>query len=1009
MIKQLTTNSADRTANLGGSVWHRWDPHIHAPGTQKADKFDSTEDVLDRYVASINECDPPIRALGITDYLVLDSYKEILRRSIAGELPGVDLVFANIELRFAINAGKGSPINVHLLVNPKDSDHVERIERFLAELKFDFQGEDYGCTKAELIRLGYAFRKNVENERHALRLGVEQSKITPQNLNAAFKKSKWARQNVLVALDSGSSQGVSQLQEDGLKALREELQRASHIIFSANPKDRDYWCGNGVDSIEELKNKYGSLKPCLHGSDAHEMDDIGKPEKDRFCWMRGDVTFETLQQVCFEPAGRVHIGPNPPSAGRSSNTIRSVGVANASWMKTSSLAINDGLVAIVGARGSGKTALVEMIAAGANSVDKSHAKRSFLDRAKNHLIETRSTLKWGNGEETSDSVHLPSLLETSEAPRVRYLSQQFVDQLCSSDGLADELVEAIEDVIFAAHPPDARLGAQSFRELRELKTQSVHRRITHHREQLRSISEEISEQDELKRGLLDLQKMRDADAAAIGRLKTDRIELTPTENKDLLEDLEAVRQAAERKSQAIAHLERRDLKLSSLREEAKQFRDDEAAVLLDRLKEDYREACLNDSQWSAFKLKHEGDVDAMLQAQLTAVRAEIIDNKGPQEGEVSEVPVEDLSSSPSLIPAGAGLESLTYSLLLKEQARLEAKIGVDADRRKRYLEISGKISRAESALGELERKIENAHSAKDKIDQLLERRQKSYLALLKEIDAEEKALTKLYKPLQDRLQTENGTLGSLVFSVRRLANVSEWAEAGERLFDRSRQGPFQGIGSLTARAEEGLSDVWADGDAEEIAAAMAKFRETYGSDFWKHAFRDALKSPDSRKTWFAQVSDWLYSTDHVSVTYGLEYEGLDIAQLSPGTRGIVLLLLYLSIDVDDERPLVIDQPEENLDPESIYKELVGRFKEAKTRRQIIIVTHNANLVVNTDADQVIVARRGVHHANALPDISYVSGGLENPDIRKAVCDILEGGKDAFTERAKRLRIEFGEV
>jgi len=118
--------------------------------------------------------------------------------------------------------------------------------------------------------------------------------------------------------------------------------------------------------------------------------------------------------------------------------------------------------------------------------------------------------------------------------------------------------------------------------------------------------------------------------------------------------------------------------------------------------------------------------------------------------------------------------------------------------------------------------------------------------------------------------------------------------------------------------------------------------------------------------------------------------------------------LYMSIDTDDERPLVIDQTEENLDPESIYKELVGRFKEAKSRRQIIIVTHNANLVVNTDADQVIVAKRGAHRANALPDITYTCGGLENPEIRTAVCDILEGGKDAFTERAKRLRIEFGE-
>jgi len=134
------------------------------------------------------------------------------------------------------------------------------------------------------------------------------------------------------------------------------------------------------------------------------------------------------------------------------------------------------------------------------------------------------------------------------------------------------------------------------------------------------------------------------------------------------------------------------------------------------------------------------------------------------------------------------------------------------------------------------------------------------------------------------------------------------------------------------------------------------------------------------------------------------HDGVDIEQLSPGTRGIVLLLLYLSIDTEDDRPLLIDQPEENLDPKSIFVELVGRFKAAKQRRQIIIVTHNANLVVNADADQVIVATAGSHRPGQLPLIQYVSGGLENPEIRQHVCEILEGGELAFKERARRLRV-----
>jgi hypothetical protein len=70
-----------------------------------------------------------------------------------------------------------------------------------------------------------------------------------------------------------------------------------------------------------------------------------------------------------------------------------------------------------------------------------------------------------------------------------------------------------------------------------------------------------------------------------------------------------------------------------------------------------------------------------------------------------------------------------------------------------------------------------------------------------------------------------------------------------------------------------------------------------------------------------------------------------------------------------------------------------------------MVTHNANLVVNTDVDQVIVARCGKLEEGKLPELYYQSGGLEHPAIRKAVCEVLEGGAEAFKQRARRLRIK----
>jgi energy-coupling factor transporter ATP-binding protein EcfA2 len=169
----------------------------------------------------------------------------------------------------------------------------------------------------------------------------------------------------------------------------------------------------------------------------------------------------------------------------------------------------------------------------------------------------------------------------------------------------------------------------------------------------------------------------------------------------------------------------------------------------------------------------------------------------------------------------------------------------------------------------------------------------------------------------------------------------------------------------------------------------------------------AATEKSEHRAWLKQLAHWLYSADHIRVRYEIEYDGVDIRKLSPGTRGIVPLLLYLALDSADDRPLVIDQPEENLDPKSVFDELVSLFVEAKGKRQVIIVTHNANLVINTDADQIIIASAGSHTAGGLPPVAYMAGGLEDSNIRTEVCNILEGGEEVFRERARRLRVRLG--
>lgn len=133
---------------------------------------------------------------------------------------------------------------------------------------------------------------------------------------------------------------------------------------------------------------------------------------------------------------------------------------------------------------------------------------------------------------------------------------------------------------------------------------------------------------------------------------------------------------------------------------------------------------------------------------------------------------------------------------------------------------------------------------------------------------------------------------------------------------------------------------------------------------------------------------------YISVLPVLKYQNRNLNKISVGQKGTVYLKMMLATEAFS-KPIIFDQPEDDLDNEFIMNNLIDLFKELKRYRQVIIVTHNANLVVNADAEQVIIAKneRGV--------LNYISGSLENQDINNSICQILEGGKRAFENRRNK--------
>lgn len=816
-----------------GSRWRRWDPHIHAPGTVLNNQYG--DDGWDQFLNRIDTSNPPIRALGITDYCSIDVYETVLAKKKAGRLARVDLIFPNVEMRYGIGTAKGSPINVHLLVSPDDPRHVEEIRRFLRNLTFEAYGEVFGCERSDLIKLGRAHDKSIQDDAVALAVGTNQFKVSPDQLRAEWKRGTWVQENVLIAVAAGSHDGTSGLQGDAsLAALRKEIERTAHIIFSSQMKQRAFWLGHGAASVDELDSDWGGRKPCLHGSDAHAPDAVGAPDLERYCWIKGDLSFESLRQACLEPEARAFIGAAPPRGALPSQVISGVSVTNASWFKTPSVPLNAGLVGIIGARGSGKTALADIIAAGGFALSAHLSERSFIRRARQHLGDSTANLAWEDGDPTSNELRHVEIEDFLDPPRVQYLSQQFVDSLCSAEGVTDELLVEIERVIYQAHPTEDRMGTTTFRELLDLRAARGRAIRRSHEQALDEAAQELNVQRDRQASLPTLQKQRTTLAASIAKDKRDRRTLIGKGGEERARQLDAVATAAEAVRFKIEQARRRRQALLALKDEVADTRARKSPARLRQLQQANMEAGLSAEAWAAFLLDFAGDVDGILSAALAAIEMHIRTLSGPAAGEAA-VSSGAPPSTVSLVPDGVDLDTLTLSLLDKEVARLRAVVGIDAANARAFARLSEKISRDEAALAKLDRDIELAQQANERIKLLIQSRSGSYAAVFDGIVEEETELSALYQPLKVRLESEMGALGKLSFSIRRSVDLAAWAQQGEDLLDLRKAGPFKGRGALLEAAKAELLPAWEHGSSADVAAVMAKFRDTHDRGLMDHA------------------------------------------------------------------------------------------------------------------------------------------------------------------------------
>ena len=203
------------------------------------------------------------------------------------------------------------------------------------------------------------------------------------------------------------------------------------------------------------------------------------------------------------------------------------------------------------------------------------------------------------------------------------------------------------------------------------------------------------------------------------------------------------------------------------------------------------------------------------------------------------------------------------------------------------------------------------------------------------------------------------------------------------------------VGKLYSAGADGTAIEQALGEIKCDICAIAGDRHdpTLLGDqrFATHLQRLQPEVLDRIDLWFPEDSlDVQYSTTGDGRGFRLIQEG------SPGQKTAALLAFLLSYG---EEPLILDQPEDDLDNHLIYDLIVTQLREVKRHRQIIVVTHNPNIVVNGDAELVVALAARVGETQ-----KECEGSLQEKQVRDTICEIMEGGREAFKQRYLRIAL-----
>jgi len=505
-----------------GSEWRKWDLHIHTPGTKLSDCYKADGDIWGEYIDYLEKS--TVQAFGVTDYFSCDNYFALIEKYKIKYPSTKKVFFPNIELRFAeaISKDDSNP-NIHMIFDNNDGECTkEQIQKFISKLKIlsiSDSGADVFCSELKNIR------------------DFESASVTIESLKSALKETFGNKKPYLISFPANND-GVKTTDTTSPRKVKasDTMDNLADLFFG-NSKNKEWFLSNKRYDVGDSQPK-----PVVSGSDAHSFYELERLEGNVInfepTWIKADLTFRGLKQICFEPETRVFIGAEPPLQERKTsyatkfisklkiNQIKGYNGNNGEWFKDVDIPINPELTVIIGNKGSGKSALVDMI--GLLGESKSEEYFSFLSDnrfgKKGYAENFEAEIEW-ESKTNPKKKKLSDKVDSKEPELVKYLPQSYVEDLTNDDGII-KLREKVEEVVFSHVKQTDRMGKEEFAELLDLKTNEITNSTNSLKTDLQDLNEKIillEEKDDptFKEKLKNELKVKEGELESVNQIKLD--------------------------------------------------------------------------------------------------------------------------------------------------------------------------------------------------------------------------------------------------------------------------------------------------------------------------------------------------------------------------------------------------------------------------------------------------------------------------------------------------------